>query len=120
MFEIPVWDLMASFSGDSQELEFHGDVVPGFYDDLEFIAPLNLKLKLVSLDDGIMVIIDELETSVIFEWVERNIIVEAIEREFKERLDLTNPDDIKYVNTKNMSIDLKDVIREEILIQCID
>jgi len=49
----------------------------------------------------------------------RFIEVENIEREFKEKHDLANPDDIKYIG-HNSTIDLHDIIREEILIQCID
>ena len=120
MFEIPVWDLLASFSWDSRELEFNGEVLPWFYLDLDFIWPLRLKLKLITLDDWIMVVFENLETNVMYEWIQRNIKIEEIEREFKEEYNASNPDDIKYINTKNTSIDLKDVIREEILIQCIE
>lgn len=67
-----------------------------------------------------MVLFEKMSADVVFEWISKNIDIEMVEREFKQRFDVGNPDDIKYVNMKNMSIDLKDVIREEILIQCID
>ncbi|MDD2486975.1 MAG: hypothetical protein PHS92_01230 [Candidatus Gracilibacteria bacterium] len=120
MFEISIGDLLSSFSGDSQELEFKGDILPGFYEDLEFIGPLYLKMKLITLDDGIMALFEKIEADVIYDGIPKNISLDMIEREFKENVDPANPDDIKYINMKNMSIDLKDVIYEEILIQCID
>ncbi|MBP8016703.1 hypothetical protein KAZ01_01725 [Candidatus Gracilibacteria bacterium] len=118
MFEIPVGNLLNSYPGDSQELEFNGEVYDGFYEDLIFKSPLYLKLKLVNLDDGIMVIFDIIETEVEYEGNKKKIKIEKIEREFKEKFDTANPDDIKYININKSIIDLKDVIREEILMQC--
>jgi len=120
MFEIPVWDLLTTFTWDSRELEFEGEILPGFYDDLEFSSPLYLKIKLISLDDWIMVVFEKIKATVEFEWTLNFVDLENIEREFKKTYDISNPDDIKYIDMKNISIDLKDVIREEILITCIN
>jgi len=120
MFEIPVWDLLTSFTWDSKELEFEGEILPGFYDDIEFKTPLYLKIKLISLDDWIMVVFEKIKANVMFEWTLYFIDQENIEREFRKTYDAKNPDDIKYIDMKNISVDLKDVIREEILITCID
>ncbi|MDD2565649.1 MAG: hypothetical protein PHZ26_02185 [Candidatus Gracilibacteria bacterium] len=119
MFEIPVGDLLTSYTGDSKELEFNGEVYDGYYDDLKLVKNLELKIKIFSIDDGVSVIIENLKTQVKYGDVLRFIEINNIEREFREKFELINSDDIKYVS-KNNSIDLKDVIREEILIQCID
>ena len=120
MFELPIWDLLSSFTWDTRELEFEGEILPWFYDDLEFTTPLYLKIKLVSLDDWIMVVFENIKANVMYEWTLNFINLENIEREFKKTFDIANPDDIKYIDMKNISIDLKDVIREEILITCIN
>lgn len=120
MFEIPIWNLLYSFTWDTQELEFSWEVLPWFYDDLEFLSPLSMKIKLISLDDGITVVIEKLDTKVKYENEEKEISLSNVDREFKLEHSIENPDDIKYINQKNMSLDLKDIIREEILISCID
>jgi hypothetical protein len=117
MFEIPIWDLLNSYSWDSQDLEFNWEVYSWFYEDIEFLGNLYLKLKLINLDSWIMAIIEKLEAEVKYEWKSKKILLEKIEREFKEKFDPADPDDIKYINTKNSTINLKDIIREEILIQ---
>ena len=48
------------------------------------------------------------------------IKLENVERQFKKKYDPFAPDDIKTINMKKSTIDLKDVIKEEILIQCVD
>ncbi|MDQ1344273.1 MAG: hypothetical protein QG650_993, partial [Patescibacteria group bacterium] len=40
MFEINVGTLIESYSGDSQTLEFSGDVIPGTFADIETLSPL--------------------------------------------------------------------------------
>lgn len=119
MFEIPVWDLLTSYTWDSKELEFNWEVYDWYYDDLKLVKNLELKIKIFSIDDWVSVIIENLKTQVKYWDVLRFIEINNIEREFREKFELINSDDIKYVS-KNNSIDLKDVIREEILIQCID
>ncbi len=117
MFNISVWHLLASYEWDNEGLEFNWEIYSWFYEDLEFLDKLYLKIKLINLDDWIMVIIEKLETQVKYNNEKKKIIVEKVEREFKKEFDIKNPDDIKYINMKNLKIDLKDIIREEILLQ---
>lgn len=115
MFEINIWDLLASYSGDSKELLFNGEVIPGYYEDITFTQPLDFRIKLISLDDGIEVVFETLDTEVEYEWKAHSINLSQVGRTFKERFDPLAPDDIKFI-TKGTTIDLKDIIREEILI----
>ena len=119
MFEIPVWDILASYTWDSKELEFNWVVYDWYYDDLTIINNLELKIKIIWLDDWVTLIIDNLKAKVKYKDLIRFIEIKNIEREFKEKPDPSYPDDIKYINKTWLTIDLKDIIREEILIQCI-
>jgi len=67
MFHLNVADLLSSYAGDSRELAFNGEVIPGFYPDIVFTKPLSFQLKLVSLDDGIEVIFEIPQTEVEYE-----------------------------------------------------
>jgi hypothetical protein len=120
MFEIPVWDIISSYSWDSKELEFSGQVPDGFFEEFNFVKPLEFKIKIIWLDDWIDVIIQSLSAAVRFWDLIKFVNIENVERMFKNRFDPLNPDDIKYVNLKGWTIDLKEVIKEEILIQCLD
>lgn len=118
MFEIPVWDLLTSYSWDSKELEFDWEIYDGFYEDLVFLKNLQLKIKIIGLDEWVTVILEKLTTQVKYGDKVCFINIENIDREFRLYKNDKDPDDIKYI--RDSVIDLKDVIREEILIQCID
>jgi len=123
MFQIPVWDLLASYAGDNQELAFDGPVYDGYYEDISIIGNLKLQLKLIGLDDGIEVLIYHLSALVRYEWIERKVNVNIpdwqrpIARKFLEKHDPLAPDDIKFIDIHSSTIDLKDVIREELLLE---
>lgn len=120
MFEIPVWDILSSYTWDSKELEFIWEVYDWYYEDLKFLDNLELKIKIIWLDDGVNVMINKLKARVKYNDIIRFIEIENIEREFKERIDPINSDDIKYINKTWLTIDIGDIVREEILIQCIN
>lgn len=67
MFELNVADLLASYPGDSRELAFQGEVVPGYYPDLIFTSPLEFTIKLIALDDGIEAVFETLHAAVEYE-----------------------------------------------------
>jgi len=113
MFHFNVADLLSSYAGDSRELAFNGEVIPGFYPDIVFTKPLSFQLKLVSLDDGIEVIFETLQTEVEYEWDFYMVSISDISRTFREQYDPLAPDDIKFIDKGN--IDLKEVLHEEIL-----
>lgn len=115
MFQINVSDLLASYPGDSRELVFSGEVIPGYYPDLEFTKPLDFTLKLIALDDGVEVVFEALQAEVAYEGNSHVVTLSDIYRTFKERYDPIAPDDIKFIEKGN--IDLKEVLYEEILIE---
>lgn len=113
MFQLNVADLLASYSGDSRELAFEGEVIPEFYPDITFIGPLHFQVKLVAIDDGVEVIFESLWAQVRYEDEIHTVSLSDVARTFKETYDPIASDDIKFVHKWN--IDLKDVIHEEIL-----
>ncbi|MDD2891595.1 MAG: hypothetical protein PHQ95_01390 [Candidatus Gracilibacteria bacterium] len=114
MFQLNITDLLSSYTGDSRELAFSGEVLPEYYSDLIFTKPLDFTVKLVALDDGIEVIFEKLQTEIIYEGNTHIISLSDISRTFKEQFDPLAPDDIKFI--ENGNIDLKEILHEEILI----
>lgn len=116
MFEIAIGDLLASFAGDSKELRFMWPIYAGYFDDLECVWDVELHVKLIGTDEGITVMLQKLKAKIVHEGQTHDVELKNVEREFREKFDLNNPDDIKYINAKNATIDLKDVLREELII----
>lgn len=115
MFEIQVGHLLESYSGDSESFDFEGEVTPGFYEDLEFTTPLTFRITLISLGDGIEAIIENLETSVEYEFSPYDVQITKVSRTFKKEHDPLLSDDVKFIDKKHSTIDLKEVLREEII-----
>lgn len=115
MFTIPVGDLINSYDGDSKIFSFDGEVFNGFYEDLKFLKPLLFTIKLIVIEDGIHGIFTNFSTEVSYENKKTRISIPEFERIWKTQIDPLDGDDINLVNTKNMTIDLKNVIREEII-----
>ena len=115
MFTIPIGDLINSYDGDSKIFSFDGEVFDGFYEDLKFLKPLLFTIKLIVIEDGIHGIFTNFSTEVSYENKKTRISIPEFERIWKTQIDPLDGDDINLVNTKNMTIDLKNVIREEII-----
>lgn len=116
MFTIPVWDLLASYSGDSKEFSFEWEVYDGYFEDIKFLSPLKFRIKIVSVDDGVMVLFSHFSTQVQYDGKKHTISINEFERHFKKDFDpISDPNDIQPIDTKNMSIDISAVIREEII-----
>lgn len=115
MFTIPVGDLISSYDGDSKIFSFDGEVFDGFYEDLKFLKPLLFTIKLIVIENGIHGIFTNFSTEVSYENKKTRISIPEFERIWKTQVDPLDGDDINLVNTKNMTIDLKNVIREEII-----
>ncbi len=115
MFTIPVGDLINSYDGDSKIFSFDGEIFDGFYEDLTFLKPLLFTIKLIVINDGIHGIFTNFSTEISYENKKAKISIPEFERVWKTQIDPLDGDDISLIKTKNMTIDLKDVIREEII-----
>jgi hypothetical protein len=116
MFQIPVGDILSSYAGDSKSFSFSGEIFDGFFEDLQFLKPLTFQIRLMSLDDGVEVYFEQLETEVKYEWKKHPIHISRFERTWKTHIDpMIDGDDVQQLDTKTMSIDLAPVIREELI-----
>lgn len=64
MFTIDVSSLLTSYTGDSQTFNFEGEVPAGTLGNLELASPLKMRVKLVTLDDGIEVVFEEISSTI--------------------------------------------------------
>jgi hypothetical protein len=119
MFTIPVGDILASYSGDSKEFSFSGEIFDGYYDDIAFLTPLEFSIKLISLDDGVQAMFQNLNTRVRYEDREHDVTIGGFDRTWQKHIDpLTDDDDVQRLDIHSMTIDLAPVIREEIIMAC--
>ena len=113
MFQIPVSDLLASYSGDSKAFSFSGEIYDGYISDIRFLTPLEFSVRIIALDDGVDVIFDSLSTTILYEDRKHAISIGHFERTYKTHVDPLDPDDIRPI--ENNTIDLTPVLREEII-----
>jgi len=73
----------------------------------------------MTLDDGLSVSFENLKTVVVYDWKRHDVRILSFDRIWKNKIDpLEDADDIREINTKNMTIDLAPVLREEIIMAC--
>lgn len=118
MFIIPVGDLLSSYDGDSQTFSFEAPVFDGFYDDIQFITPLSFTLKLIGYDGEIHSQFRDFKTKVVYETKTYTIHIQEFDRTWKFQREADDGDDIGLINSRNLTIDLKEMIREEIIMEC--
>lgn len=76
---------------------------------------MEFSIKLLTLDDGIQAIFSDLNTKISYEGKQTQIHIPEFDRIWKTKKDPLDTDDIGHINTKNMTIDLAPVIRQEII-----
>ena len=115
MLTIPVGDLLSSYTGDSREFAFSGPIFDGYYEDIRFLWDLDFQIQIMTLDDGVNVSWAYLNALVEYEWKQETIALTEFDRTWKLHLEPGDPDDIHEIDTRNQTIDLGPVIREEII-----
>lgn len=97
MFTLPVGELLASYTGDSREFTFDGEVFDGYYDDIRFLEPLHFKIRILALEDGINVYWDYLKTRVEYDKKKHTVNIRDFDRTWKVHLDPMDADDIREI-----------------------
>lgn len=119
MFTVPVGDILSSYTWDSKNFSFSGEVFDGYMEDISFKKPLEFTLQIIALDDWVSVIFENLRTTVQYEWKIHPLNIGNFERTWKKNIDpMTDDDSIRQLDTRSMTIDLAPVIREEIVMAC--
>ncbi len=119
MFKIPVGDILASYTGDSKKFSFSGEIFDGYMEDIVFKKPLEFKIELIALDDGVEAIFENLETQVLYEDKVHKVKIGNFERTWKKDIDPGfDGDDVYPIDIRSMTIDLAPVLREEIIMAC--
>ena len=119
MFTVPISDILSSYTGDSKNFSFSGEVFDGFFEDIRFLSPLEFDIRIIALHDGVECLFEKLVTTVEYDWQRHSVKIANFERTWKKYLDpLEDPDDVREINMKNQTIDLAPVIREEIIMAC--
>lgn len=119
MFTFPVWDILASYTGDSKKFSFSGEIFDGYMEDITFQEPLEFSLQAIALDDGVEVLFQSLSTKVLYDGRLFPLEITEFARTWKKRVDpLVDADDVRPIDMRSMTIDLAPVIREEIIMAC--
>ena len=115
MFDINIWPLLDTFTGDSLSFQFEGEVPSDTFPDIQILGVLRFTLTLIATDTGIEAILRGFEGKALYEGKEEKFSMGQIERTFNRVYDPLAPDDIGTIDMKNATIDLGKVIREEII-----
>jgi hypothetical protein len=118
MFTLPVWDILASYDGDSKNFSFEGEIFDGYFDDIVFKKPLSFEIYIMWLDDRVEVICKNLKTQVVYDGRSHDVSIGEFEREFKLKREPGDPDDIGEIDSHGMTVDLAPILREEIIMAC--
>jgi len=119
LFTIDISNLLWQPVGSVAEFQFEQDVPTNTWEDLICDEALSMHIKLVREAYGVNCILRELSTivSIVSEGIEWTPIhLEHISREFHLKKDITDTDDIEYIDTRDATIDLIKIIEQELLI----
>ena len=117
MFTIPVGDLLSSYDGDSQSFSFEGPIFDGYYEDIRFVSPLSFHLTLMGMGDTIHAQFHDLQATIVYENKRYTVHLKSFEREWKLHPEPDDADDVGRIDSKNMTIDLKEALREELIME---
>jgi hypothetical protein len=119
LFTIDASSLLQLPVGSISEFQFEQEIPTDTWDDLICEEPLSMDIKLVRQDYGINCIIWNLSTTITIpsESIEyKSLELENISREFHLKKKKEDTDDIEYINTHDATIDLSNIIEQELLI----
>lgn len=119
LFTIDISKLLSSPVGTMEEFEFAQELPTDTWDDLVCIADLEMRVKLLRQDYGIECILSRVETQITIpsESIEDKAIeIEHVSREFHLKKQPRDTDDIEYINMHDATIDLANIIEQELLI----
>lgn len=119
LFSLDIAEILSSPIGTMREFQFAQDLPTNTFSEVICEKNLIMDIKLIRQDYGIECLFLSLETTINIpsESIEnKDIILKNQSREFHVKKHETDTDDIQYIDTHTMMIDLTQVIEEELLI----
>lgn len=119
LFTIDISSLLSLPVGSVSEFQFEEVIPEDTWEDLICEEVLSMHIKLIRQEYGINCIIQELTTTITIpsESIEKKIIkLQNISREFHLKKTPTDIDDIEYIDTHDVTIDLTRILEQELLI----
>ncbi len=119
LFTIDISTLLQSPVGTVEEFQFSQDIPEDTFEDVICLEPLTIHIKLVRQEYGLQCLLVEVRTVV--DIPSNDIKKKALEildvaREFHLKKRKEDTDDIEYINDHDASIDLTQIINQELLI----
>lgn len=119
LFTIDISALLHSPVGTTEEFQFHDDIPEDTFEDVVCREPLDIHIKLVRQEYGIQCLLCELHTVVDIpsnDILQKTIDIADIAREFHIKKLREDSDDIEYINDHDATIDLANILSQELLI----
>ncbi len=119
LFTIDISNLLSSPIGTTEEFQFNQDLPIETFEDLVCHDWLHMNIKLIRQEYGIECLLLHIESTIEIpsEGIEnKELEITNISREFHIKKVVWDPDDIQYIDIRDNTIDLANIIREELLI----
>ncbi len=119
LFTIDVSSLLHSPVGTVEEFQFCQDIPEDTLEDVVCLEPLDIHIKLVRQEYGIQCLLLEVHTVVDIssnDIKNKTIEIQDVTREFHIKKLREDTDDIEYINDHDATIDLANIINQELLI----
>lgn len=119
LFTIDVSTLLHSPIGTMEEFQFSQELPADIFEDIVCVEPLDIHIKLIRQDYGIQCLLCEVRTTIDMpsnDIKNKSIEIINIAREFHIKKMKEDADDIWYINDRDGTVDLADMIRQELMI----
>ena len=119
LFTIDISTLLHSPIGTVEEFQFSQDIPDDTFEDVICLEPLAIHIKLVRQEYGIQCLLLSVSTLVDVpsnDIKKRAIEIQDVTREFHIKKLREDTDDIEYINDHDATIDLANIINQELLI----
>ncbi len=95
LFDMNVWPLLSSHSGERIQFHFEDEVEEHEWEDLVILGKLIFDVDLIGIDGGVEAIIKNLACKIVYETYEYDVEISYVERTFMKELSDSIPDDIR-------------------------
>jgi hypothetical protein len=119
LFTLDISAILLSPVGTMEEFHFCQEIQGDMWDDLLCETTLEMNIKIVRQDYGVDCILGQLKTtiSILSEGIDKKEIeIDGVTREFHLKKNPNDTDDVSYIETRDMTIDLSFILEQELLI----